>query len=64
MKEDIGGSSNTGNQFGHVESEMSTRNAVRLAVGYRVQVRRNIRIGEIDLGGDSIYMMIRAFKQR
>lgn len=51
------------NQFGHVESEMSSRNALRLAVGYRVQGRRNIPIGEMDLGGDSIYMMFRVFSR-
>lgn len=32
-------------------------------MGYRVQGKRNIWLGEINLGGDSIYMMIRAFSR-
>ena len=62
-KWDTGGSSITGIRVRHVESAMSTRNAVRLAVGYRLQGRRHIRVGDIDLGGDTIYMMFRAFSR-
>ena len=39
---------------------MCTGNAVRLAVGYRLQGRRHIWVGEIDLEVDTIHMMFRA----